>query len=131
MGGGRAGGIFKRRHCALCKSGQSRCPRSGSDSDALSLLFRLSQGVDEGATNGEVIYGSVDDTARWGIASGIGDESGHDLYTGNTWVRLVLRPACCTVNTKNGSRGGRVAVHPVRPRRILNALAACPLSAHQ
>ena len=81
-----------------------------------------------------MIYGSVDDTARWGIASGIGDEAGHDLYTGNTWVRLVLRSACCNY-TVNGPRGGRVAVHPVcytvRPRRIPSALTTCPVCALQ
>merc|ERR1712216_900704 len=46
------------------------------------------QGINEGEPT--AIYGSVDDTSRWGIASNMGDESGHDLYTGDLYVRTPL-----------------------------------------
>ena len=119
----RVGGIFKRWHCAPCKSGQSRCPRSGSDSDALSLLFRVSLRASMRVSLRQSTAALTTPPAGASPPTWATSPATTSTPATSTYVRLLLRPACtayCSelgpmakVHSSSNSRLGRPPALPV------------------
>ena len=75
------------------------------------LSYIGGEGVDGGQGNVDYIYGSGDDSERYGISSGTSDANSADFATGDIRVRLMTPT---TSNPMMGQKAphAQITVHP-------------------